>query len=99
MKNELINLGISEDSIDNIIEVYGEEFLESIDDISYLKENFLLFEKYELDYDEVFAIYPMLFLETPTEVKERLGRLIKTLGVDYQNLLEEDLTLYEKIVF
>ena len=98
MSGELINLGISKESQENVIEVYGESFFEGIiDNIYWLKENIKLFSNYNLDYDEVFSMYPELLMENPKILNEKLKLFIQKLGINYQLLLDEDLSLYEEL--
>ena len=98
MNQELNELGISFESQENVIEVYGESFFESIiDNIDWLKENIKLFSNYNLDYDEVFAIYPDILVENPVILSEKLKNFIQNLGINYQSLLSDDLSLYEQL--
>lgn len=99
MIGELLRLEISQESLDNVMEVYGNDFLDNIFlKIDLIKKNILIWEDYRLNYDEVFGRYPELFLLETKTLKEKMKRLLMELGENYQDQLEEDLSLYERIL-
>lgn len=83
-----------------ISELYGESGLEVCrDNVDYLVDNinYLRCLGFE-DYEEIIERYPLAFIEESSIVKERLDNLIKRLGVEYLEILSEDMSLFEELL-
>lgn len=83
-----------------IRELYGEEALLTCkENIDYLVENinYLIKLGFE-DYEDIIERFPLAFIEEPSIVKERIDKLIQRLGVEYLDILNEDMSLFEELL-
>ncbi|MBE6149369.1 MAG: hypothetical protein E7170_01435 [Firmicutes bacterium] len=83
---------------EKIKEIYGEELLEYIkEDSSIVVENIkhLIFLEFN-DVEDIFERYAPLFLEY--EFKNKINSLIKKIGPDYVDMIENDLGLLEELL-
>ena len=87
-------------NLNNIRDTYGDSLVllirDNIDDvmknIDYLnKLNFT-------DTEDIFERYAILFLDTPSEFKNKIDNLIKELGNDYVDIIENDLSILEQLL-
>ena len=87
-------------NFNNIKDTYGDSVVllirDNIDDvnenISYLKKlNFT-------DIEDIFERFVLLFLNTPSEFKDKFDKLINELGDDYVDIIENDLFILEKLL-
>ena len=87
-------------NLNNIRDTYGDNVVllirDNIDDvmknIDYLnKLNFT-------DTEDIFEKFAILFLDTPTEFKNKIDNLIKELGYDYVDIIENDLSILEQLL-
>lgn len=87
-------------NLNNIRDTYGDSLVllirDNIDDvmknIDYLnKLNFT-------DTEDIFERYAILFLDTPSEFKNKIDNLIKELGNDYVDIIENDLSILENLL-
>lgn len=83
-----------------ISELYGESGLEVCrDNVDYLVDNINYLRRLGFeDYEEIIERYPLAFIEEPSIVKEKLDNLIKRLGVEYLEILSEDISLFEELL-
>ncbi len=83
-----------------IKEIYGEDALvacnENIDELVQ-NINYLIKLGFD-DYEDIIERYPLAFVEDHEIVKERIDTLIGRLGVEYIELLSEDMGLWEEIL-
>ena len=83
---------------EKISEIYGKEILEYIkDDSSIVIDNikYLILLKFN-DVEDIFERYAPLFLDY--DFKEKIDSLIKKIGLDYVDLIENDLGLLEGLL-
>ena len=87
-------------NLNNIRDTYGDSIVllikDNIDDvmknIDYLnKLNFT-------DIEDIFERFAILFLDTPSIFKNKIDNLIKELGYDYVDIIENDLSILEKLL-
>ena len=85
--------------LEKLQEIYGNSILKELkdnkedllDNLEYLKNR---------GYDnviELFELYPYSFLQDPTLFQEKVDELIKKLGVEYVEKIEENTGLWECI--
>lgn len=83
-----------------IKEIYGEDALiacnENIDEL--VKNiNYLISLGFD-DYEDIIERYPLAFVEDHEIVKERIDDLIDRLGVDYLEILANDMGYWEELM-
>ena len=87
-------------NLNNIRDTYGDSVVllirDNIDDvmknIDYLnKLNFT-------DTEDIFEKFAILFLDTPSVFKNKIDNLIKALGYDYVDIIENDLSILEQLL-
>lgn len=83
-----------------IRELYGEDALITCkENIDYLVENINYLIKLGFDnYVEIIERFPLAFIEDPHIVKERINKLIQRLGIEYLDILNEDVSLFEELL-
>lgn len=82
--------------IERVSEIYGESIIKEIStNIETLTNNIKYLENRHIDNaDEVFDLYPYAFLQDEDTFKEKIDKLILTLGIEYVEKLQEDMTLW-----
>ena len=84
---------------DSLKEVYGDEILEIINDNEdIIKENMKTMQ--ELGFDDVTGIFERnvdSFLYFPKSFKEKMNNLIKTIGPNYVEIIENDVSYMENL--
>lgn len=85
---------------DKIEQIYGEEMLENImDNKEDVKKNinYLIDLGFD-DIQDIFERITPLFINDNKTFKNKIDRLIKKIGLDYINIIENDLGLLEDII-
>lgn len=100
MNQQLLLLGIDEESQRTVIEVFGENFFNEIGlDITWIVQNIEIFKKYQIDfYNDIFERYPEIFLLSPKILENKLRKMIHDLGIEYLEKIEEDLSILETLL-
>lgn len=85
---------------DNIRDTYGDDVILSIrDNIDDVNENIdYLKELKFIDVEDIFERYALLFLDAPSDFKEKFDKLINKLGSDYVDIIENDLSILEELL-
>jgi hypothetical protein len=50
------------------------------------------------DVEDIFKRYALLFLDTPSEFKEKINNLINAIGNGYVDIIENDLSIFETLM-
>ena len=87
-------------NLNNIRDTYGDSLVllirDKIDDVI---KNIDYLNKLEFtDTEDIFERYAILFLDTPSEFKNKIDNLIKELGNDYVDIIEKDLSILENLL-
>ena len=87
-------------NLNNIRDTYGDNVVLLIrDNIDDVMKNIDYLNKLEFtDAEDIFERYAILFLDIPTEFKHKIDNLIKELGYDYVEIIENDLSILEKLL-
>ena len=87
-------------NFNNIRDTYGDDVILSIrDNIDDVNENIDYLKELKFtDVEDIFERYALLFLYTPSEFKERFDELIKRLGNNYVDIIENDLSNLEELL-
>ena len=87
-------------NFDKIEQIYGKEILESIisnkDDVK-KNINYLINLGFD-DIEDIFERLAPLFINDNKTFKNKIDSLIKKLGPDYVNIIENDLGLLEELI-
>ena len=85
--------------LDKIKEIYGESAIyEFGDNIEELVSNMKYLSKLGFtDIYDIVSTHPYMFLMDEKDFKEKVNNLIKELGVEYIEKLDEDTSLWESI--
>lgn len=83
-----------------IKEIYGEEALVLCrDNVDNLVKNIEYLRKLGFDdYEDIIERFPLAFVDEYELVKERIDKLIARLGVNYIEILGEDMGLWEELM-
>lgn len=86
-------------NMDKIKEIYGEnslyELKKNLDNV--IKNINYLIEYNIKNIEEILECYPYIFLIPEEEFKSRIDNYIKKLGINYQEELEQDMSLWGKL--
>ena len=87
-------------NLNNIRDTYGDSLVLLIrDNIDDVMKNIDYLNKLNLtDTEDIFERYAILFLDTPSEFKNKIDNLIKELGNDYVDIIENDLSILENLL-
>ena len=87
-------------NLNNIRDTYGDSVVLLIrDNIDDVMKNIGYLNKLEFtDTEDIFEKFAILFLDTPTEFKNKIDNLIKELGYDYVDIIENDLSILEQLL-
>lgn len=82
--------------LEKIQEIYGNSIIKEISaNVGSLINNINYLEQRHFDNaDEVFELYPYAFLQDEDTFKGKVDNLILTLGVEYIERLQEDMSLW-----
>ena len=86
--------------INKMKEVFGDEIEDIINEnIDIVEKNikFLKELKFE-DAEEMLEMYPELFMNFPKKFEEKILKLKKELGDNYIEIIENDMSILEKII-
>lgn len=86
-------------NIDKIKEIYGEN---SLYEIKNNLDNVINNVNYLIEYnikniEEILECYPYIFLMSEEEFKTMIDNYIKELGINYQEELEQDMSLWGRL--
>lgn len=83
-----------------IREIYGQDALVACNDnLDELVKNINYLIKLGFsDYEDIIERFPYAFLEEHDIVKEKIDTLISKLGMDYLNILGEDMSYWEELL-
>ena len=87
-------------NLNNIRETYGDNVIISIsDNIDDVMENIEYLKKLNFtDTEDIFEKYAIIFLDMPSEFKRKIEKLIKEIGHNYVEVIENDLSILEKLL-
>ena len=87
-------------NLNNIRDTYGDSVVllirDNIDDV--MKNIDYLNKLGFTDAEDIFEKFAILFLDIPTEFKNKIDNLIKELGYDYVDIIENDLSILEQLL-
>jgi hypothetical protein len=87
-------------NFDKIETIYGKETLELInnnieDVVSNI--NYLISLGFD-DVEDIFERYTLIFIEDTITFKDKIDKLIKVLGNNYVDILEENMEIWENLL-
>ena len=84
----------------NIRDTYGDDIILLIrDNIDDINENIDYLKKLKFtDIEDIFEKFVLLFLDTPSEFKDKFDKLINKLGDNYVDIIENDLFILEELL-
>lgn len=87
-------------NFDKINEIYGREMVLLIkDNIDNVVHNINYLKKIGFnDIEDIFERYVPIFLYTEKELKNKFNNLIKSLGIEYVELIENNLGILEELL-
>ena len=85
---------------EKIEEIYGSSVIEEIknnskdilENIKYLKELKIN------DIEDIFERYPLIFICDKNEFKNKVDKLISKIGINYVDMLDNDMELWEELM-
>ena len=85
---------------EKIEEIYGSSVIEEIknnskdilENIQYLKELKIN------DIEDIFERYPLIFICDKNEFKNKVDKLISKIGINYVDMLDNDMELWEELM-
>lgn len=85
---------------DKIIKIYGEEYIELINEnIDEVKANLKYLSEIGFhDIEDIFERYTPIFITSNETFKEKIRDLVIKLGVNYVDIIENDLGLMEELL-
>ena len=83
-----------------IREIYGQDALIACNDnLDELVKNINYLVKLGFyDYEDIIERFPYAFLEEHDIVKEKIDKLVSRLGIDYIDILSEDMSYWEELL-
>lgn len=86
--------------IRKVIDTYGDSvgllIRDNLDDV--LKNIEYMISLNFTDVEDIFERYALLFLDTPSEFKEKINNLINGIGNGYVDIIENDLSIFETLM-
>ena len=88
-------------NLDKIIKIYGEEYIEIIDqNIEDVKANLEYLSEIGFnDIEDIFERYTPAFITSNETFKEKIRDLVIKLGINYVEIIENDLGLLEELIW
>ena len=87
--------------IRKVIDTYGDSvgllIRDNLDDV--LKNIEYMISLNFTDVEDIFERYALLFLDTPSEFKEKINNLINGIGNGYVDIIENDLSIFEDLMW
>lgn len=85
---------------DKIIKIHGAEYMELINvNMSDVKSNITyLFEIGFNDVEDIFERYTSIFIMDSKTFKERMKELVRRLGINYIDIIENNLGILEELI-
>ena len=85
----------------NISDTYGDDIVNLIrDNVDDVMENINYLKKLNINcVDEIFEMYAIIFINTPSYFREKVNELINELGSNYIDIIENNLFVFEKLLF
>lgn len=86
-------------NLEKIVHLYGEEYIELMNaNINDVKENITFLLKIGFnDVEDIFERYPQVFITNNVDFKNKIKLLVKNLGVNYIDIIENNLELLEEL--
>lgn len=86
-------------NVDKIREIYGIDVLNLVrDNIKNIIKNIRYLEQLGFDdVEDIFERYTLIFMDEPVYFKEKINKLINKLGINYVELIENDLGLLDEL--
>jgi hypothetical protein len=87
-------------NFDKIETLYGKETLELINNNTedvVTNINYLISLGFD-DVEDIFERYTLIFIEDTITFKDKIDKLIKVLGNNYVDILEENIELWENLL-
>lgn len=87
-------------NIEKVEEIYGDDILNLVrENIQDVIKNLNYLEKIEFsDIEDIFERYAPIFICGPMEFEEKINRLIFKLGINYVDIIENDLSILEELL-
>ena len=87
-------------NIEKIEEIYGEDILNLVkENIHDITKNLNYLEKLDFnDIEDIFERYIPIFICDSTEFKTKINNLISKLGINYIDIIENDLGILEELL-
>ena len=87
-------------NFNSIRDTYGEDILNVIrDNIDDITENINYLRKLNFsDIEDIFERYVLIFIDSPSCFKEKIDKLILKLGSNYDELIGNDLSIFEELL-
>ena len=84
----------------NISDTYGEDIINIIrDNIDDITENINYLRKLNFsDIEDIFERYTLIFIDNPSIFKEKIDKLILRLGSNYDDIIGNDLSVFEELL-
>ena len=87
-------------NFNNIKDTYGDSVVLLIrDNMNEINENIDYLKELKFtDIEDIFEKFVLLFLDTPSEFKDKFDKLINKLGDNYVDKIENDLFILEELL-
>ena len=87
-------------NLNNIEDTYGESIVLLIkENMDYVMKNIEYLKALNFtDTEDIFERYAILFLDTPSDFKNKIDNLVKELGYNYVDIIENDLSILEQLL-
>lgn len=87
-------------NLEKIKEIYGYDMLVLINDnLNEVIANVKYMISLEFnDVQDIFERYPSMFICSSTEFRNKINKFLSELGIDYVNILENNMDLWEKLL-
>ena len=85
---------------EKIEEIYGSSVIDEIkNNINDILENIKYLKYLKInDIEDVFERYPLIFICDKKEFKNKVDKLISKIGVNYIDMLDNDMELWEELM-
>lgn len=85
---------------EKIEEIYGSSVIEEIQNSSKdILENIKYLKELNInDIEDIFERYPLIFICEKNEFKNKVDKLISKIGINYVDMLDNDMELWEELM-
>ncbi len=85
---------------EKIEEIYGSSVIEEIQNSSKdILENIKYLKELNInDIEDIFERYPLIFICDKNEFKNKVDKLISKIGINYVDMLDNDMELWEELM-